>query len=187
MFPDAEHTPAARAESARHEPVACFVRGKFPSPKCCIVAWFRRVLRAAVPETTINKHCDAQSGENEIGLAEHGPMSSPAGDAVRAEDSYQGKLRVLVPAPTDARHHIAALRFGEHIRHGILLTTDGHRCTQIQWPQKNAESAKMISTPLPGPLLVRGGEEKTLRSLRSFAAIESVCIGVHPWLKESRA
>ena len=29
--------------------------------------------------------------------------------------------------------------------------------------------------------------EKTLRSLRSLAAIESVCIHVHPWLKESRA
>ena len=29
--------------------------------------------------------------------------------------------------------------------------------------------------------------EKTLRSLRSLAAHESVCIGVHPWLKESHA
>ena len=55
-------------------------------------------------------------------------------------------------------------------------------------PRENAKSAKMNSTPHPGPLLVRGGEgENPLRSLRSFAAIEPVCIGVDLWLKESHA
>ena len=45
----------------------------------------------------------------------------------------------------------------------------------------------MISSPHPA--LSSNEEERgnALRSLRSLAAIESVCIGVHPWLKNSHA
>src|SRR5690349_19682426 len=58
-------------------------------------------------------------------------MPPPARDAVRAEHPHQRQFRVLVPASADARHHIAALRFGKDIGHGILLARSSLECTRI--------------------------------------------------------
>jgi hypothetical protein len=47
----------------------------------------------------------------------HWNLPPPAGDFVSAKPSGQRNLRGLVPARTDARHHLRPLLFGKHISH----------------------------------------------------------------------
>ena len=131
MFPNAQHAPASSAERAGHQPVAGFVRGKFLSPEGHIVPRLPGVSWATMPEATVHKHREAQSGKDKIRFAEHGPSPPPAGDAVRAEHPNQSEFRILVSMPANPGHHFRTLGLGENVRHGILLTTDGHRCTRI--------------------------------------------------------
>src|SRR5688572_33171929 len=78
---------------------------------------------------------------------------------MRAKHPRQCRVRFLVPARADPRHHVTALGIGEHVRHRIILTTDLSAeamprrwmdtlarakrvragCTRIQWPRENAE------------------------------------------------
>jgi len=48
-------------------------------------------------------------------------LSAPSRDAVRAEHPHQRQLRPRVAPRPDARHHVAALGFGEDVRHAALL------------------------------------------------------------------
>jgi len=117
MFPNAQHTPTGTAQRARHEPVARLVRRQLPSPERRVVPRLRRMAGAAVPETPVHEDRDAQLGENKIRLAEDRLLPAPAADALSAEEPNQSKLRVLVPAPTNPRHHFRPLGLGEGVSH----------------------------------------------------------------------
>jgi hypothetical protein len=59
---------------------------------------------------------------------QHGPtanfhMPPPAADAMPPHQHRQRQFRVLVPAPTNPRHHFRPLRLGKNVRH-LILTTD---------------------------------------------------------------
>ena len=51
-------------------------------------------------------------------------VSSPSFDSIRAQQLGQRQFRVLVSAPTNPRHHLRPLRFGENVSH--FSTTGGH-------------------------------------------------------------
>jgi len=50
------------------------------------------VERTTVPETAVDEEGEFARAENEVGLAEKRPVSSPSGDAVGAEDRDEAQL-----------------------------------------------------------------------------------------------
>jgi len=73
VFPHAKHMPAEAAQFARGADVAGDVAVDFLFPKTPVGRRNLPVRRAAMPETTIDKHRNARGGENEIGTAEAPP------------------------------------------------------------------------------------------------------------------
>jgi hypothetical protein len=70
-----------------------------------------------VPETTVDEYSDSVFRENEVWLTEYLRVSPPAADAMRTEEHDHPQFRILVTAPSDERHHGAALRGREDVRH----------------------------------------------------------------------
>src|SRR5687768_4064162 len=105
MLPNANHGPAASAQSAVYAAVASLVAGDLGQPECRAGCRPSGVLGAAVPEASIHKHRGLQLGENEVWFAGQFRSPSPADDATRTENLNQPQLGVLVARSTDAGHH----------------------------------------------------------------------------------
>ena len=71
-----------------------------------------------MPKAAVNEDSETNLGENEIRVAEHGPVTPPARYAVRAKQSNKLQFGILVPARANARHHMRTLLFGKDISHG---------------------------------------------------------------------
>ena len=127
VLPDAQHAPAVLAERPCHQPVAGLVPCEFPAPERRVVARLRPMLRAAVPEAAIHEHRQPELGKHEIRFAEHGLMTTPAGDPVLPEDAHQSQFSIFVSAPANVRHHLAAPGLGEDVRHGLHRDRLTHR------------------------------------------------------------
>src|SRR5437879_711718 len=100
------------------------------------------MFRAAVPETAIHEHGNVLLGKDEI-RSDDGRacwpsaplplvyldhlLSSPAGDAVLAEERQQGHLRLLIAPPANPRHHFRTLALGEYVRHPNPQVSDHGR------------------------------------------------------------
>jgi hypothetical protein len=72
---------------------------------------------APVPETPVHEHGDVLLGKDEVRFAGKLLISPPAGNAVLTEQFRQHKLRVLVAAPPNPRHHFGTFSLGEDIGH----------------------------------------------------------------------
>ena len=70
MSPDAQDAPAKAFEFAVHPTVAGAVGREFPPPECAVVGRLGIVLRATVPETSVNEDGQTGGGENEVRPAE---------------------------------------------------------------------------------------------------------------------
>jgi putative restriction endonuclease len=92
VFPDAEDGLAAGAEGAGDEAVAGAVGGELFTPEDGVGFGLRGVERATVPKAAVNEDGEFAHGENEVGFAEEQPVSSPAGDAIGAEDRDEAEL-----------------------------------------------------------------------------------------------
>jgi len=85
MFPNPQHAPSRATQSPRHQNVALFIFGKLLSPERLIVFWFCLMLRAAMPETAVDKKREPGLPENEIQFAEDFLIPPPASDFVPAK------------------------------------------------------------------------------------------------------
>ena len=72
---------------------------------------------AAVPEAAVNEDGKALAAKDEIGMAGHGLVPAPAGDAGGAEDGRQLQFGGFVAARADGSHDLAALLLCEHVGH----------------------------------------------------------------------
>jgi hypothetical protein len=72
-----------------------------------------------MPETPIDKDGQPELQKYKIRFAKNRLAASPPGDAVMAEDADQGQFGLLVSVPTDARHDVRSLGFGEDVRHDV--------------------------------------------------------------------
>jgi hypothetical protein len=80
MFPNPYYTPAPSAQFLVDPLVTCFVGRKFFAPKRPVSRWPIAVLRAAVPETAVNKNSNLLPTKNKIWLTENFLFSPPASD-----------------------------------------------------------------------------------------------------------
>ena len=118
VLPDSQHAPAALAQGSIDKERARVIGQQFPLPKSAIARGPAQMPRASVPETAIDKHDQPCGAKNKIRLPKHRRMPSPARDAVTPEQVHQRHFRRAIPARTNAGHHLGALGFGEHVRHG---------------------------------------------------------------------
>jgi hypothetical protein len=86
MLPQPDDGPACGAEGAFDCGVALSVAAKFGEPVCTVAARLSAVLWATVPETAVNEDGEALAPKDEIGVASHGLVPAPAGDAGGAQD-----------------------------------------------------------------------------------------------------
>lgn len=77
------------------------------------------MLRAGVPETTINKDCDPEPWKNKVRLTKDRQPTAPTGDVVEAEALHQGDFGTLVAMCPDAGHNFGTLGLGEHVGHEL--------------------------------------------------------------------
>ena len=101
MFPNPNDTPAVPPQNAIHPAVAGLVRCHLLFPERAVVGRGVAMFRAAMPETAVHEKCEPRFGKYEVRLSKHGLIPSPAGYAVTAQESHQGKFRVLIALSLD--------------------------------------------------------------------------------------
>ena len=130
MFPNPHDPPTGSAERPAHQTVSGLVGCQLLRPEWPVAPWHGGVFRATVPKAAVHENGDSEAGKGEVGLAKVFLMSAPAGDAMQAEDSDQGELRILVSVPANSRHHVGALRLGEYVGHSNLACCRGQQLNQ---------------------------------------------------------
>ena len=143
VLPDSQHPPAGPAQRPVHPPVPRHVRGEFLAPERPVSLRLRPMPGTPMPETPVHKHRQPQLGKNKVrtnckpraegreSRAGNPPalgarlstldhqlhLPPPPRDPIRPEHPHQRQFRVRIPARPDARHNVAALGLGEHVRH----------------------------------------------------------------------
>jgi len=125
VLPQPDDGPACGAEGAFDIVVALSVAAEFGEPVCAVAARLAAVLRATMPEAAVNEDGEALAPKDEIGMAWHGLVSAPAGDAGSAEDGNQLQLGGFVAARADRGHDLAALLLCEYVGHGWSVSERG--------------------------------------------------------------
>jgi hypothetical protein len=80
MFPYPQHPPTCFPKGSANQQVTGLVCRKFLLPEFRIALGCRCVLRAAMPEAAVHKHCYTKAGKNEVRLSEDWLMPPPAGE-----------------------------------------------------------------------------------------------------------
>lgn len=106
MFPNSQDAPAPLAEHAAYPSVTGLIGQKLFFPECLVAFGFVEVLRASVPETSVNKDRQAGCEKGKIRPAENWLPASPPRYSVQSEQFHQSKFRVLIPVAADAGHHL---------------------------------------------------------------------------------
>lgn len=88
MLPYTKNAPTLSPERPGDQPVARFIGRQFPSPEGLVGLGLRFVLRAAMPETSINENNKACPTKDKIRFAKELLVATPPGDTVAAEDGY---------------------------------------------------------------------------------------------------
>ena len=122
VLPNPQDAPTHFAQFAVYATIPGTVCGELLSPEGAVVCRPPAMARAAVPETAVHEDGEALAAEDEIRLAEHGLMATPAGDSGGAEQAGEGDFGRLVSARADAGHYLGALGPGEDVRHGTFTS-----------------------------------------------------------------
>jgi len=69
VFPDSHHGPTSCGQRIFVCEITSTVRVKFASPPLSVCFREGGMLGTSVPKTTVNEHCHASAGENDVGLA----------------------------------------------------------------------------------------------------------------------
>ena len=101
MFPNPKHAPTRLPQDPRYKQITFCVRGKLAPPECAVASWDFAVLRAAVPETAINKHGEFLLRKSKVWPAKNRKVSSPACYFILPKQASQRDFCVLVAAPTN--------------------------------------------------------------------------------------
>ena len=96
MFPEAEDTPTLGPKRPGDQPVTRFIGDQFPSPEGLIGLGFRRVLRAAMPKTTVNKNGQAFPTENKIRFTKDFLIPPPTLNTMLPKNGHEPQFRRLV-------------------------------------------------------------------------------------------
>jgi hypothetical protein len=96
VLPYSQNRPSLHLQLPRHVPVSGLVCGQLLAPEFSVVGWRLAVLRAAMPETSIDKHGYSALPEDKIWLAEHSLPPPPACDVMAAKKYRKGQFGVLV-------------------------------------------------------------------------------------------
>ena len=114
MFPDPDHTPAARDERLVVAAVAGNIDRKLGSPPFPVRTWKVSVLRARVPEASVDEHGHSRTREHDVGAA------ADAGSRLMVDakpESRDGVVRAgeRPPAPCPVRRlaRMVALAAGD--------------------------------------------------------------------------
>ena len=70
-----------------------------------------------MPKASVNEDNQALPPKDKIRVAGHRPMTTPARNAVGAENAHQLQFRPLVPLGTDGCHHLGPLFLCEDVGH----------------------------------------------------------------------
>ena len=116
-MPDAENAPATGAEGAVNELVTGLVAGEFLAPEGTVIDGQIGMFGAMMPEAAVHEDDEFLFGKGEVGFAEKGIMTPPAGDFMLAENLDQRDFGFLVSMAPNSRHHLGAFCFGEDVRH----------------------------------------------------------------------
>ena len=68
-----------------------------------------------MPEAAIDKHHDPPGRKHKIGPPQHGPISPPPADPMRAKDRDHPQLGRMIPPRTNPRHDLGMFDFGEEV------------------------------------------------------------------------
>jgi hypothetical protein len=117
MFPNPENGPTCLKQCPFHRTVALLISAKLGQPIVTVAAGFSSMLRTAVPEAAVNKHGEAFTPKDEVGVARDWLPSAPARDTASAKNRHQPELRVFVTSRADDGHHLRTLHFGKNIWH----------------------------------------------------------------------
>jgi hypothetical protein len=89
VFPNSGYLPFAPPEFFDNKAIPRNVSSNFRAPVSLVAAGRTGVHWAAVPETAVNKNCEALVAEDEIGVARKCLVAAPTGDAVCPKDGYE--------------------------------------------------------------------------------------------------
>jgi len=118
MFPQPDDAPTAPSQHDPDTAVSFSVSGNFRIPKAKPGLWHPTVPAAAMPETPINKNCEACFAENEVRTAREWLVSAPAFYPGGAEDRGQLKLSGFVPFGANGCHLQGPLFLSDRVGHG---------------------------------------------------------------------
>lgn len=117
MFPNPKHLPTGFFQEEGGFPVTKDISSDLVSPVPAVVARHSQVSGAAVPETAVHKDREASARKDKIGLADKSIVATPAGDAMRPENSGQPQFGGTVAGGPDRGHDLGSFLLGEHIGH----------------------------------------------------------------------
>jgi hypothetical protein len=123
--PKPNYPPAGISERFCLEAVPDDVALKLRKPVTSVGRRLATVFRAAVPEAAVHENNEALSTKREIWAARQRLVTPPPGDSVLAKYGGKPEFCFLIPARTNAGHHLRALFFGEDVWHRLSLFYQG--------------------------------------------------------------
>jgi hypothetical protein len=109
-FPNPAYVPSCNAQTPRDAAIPSLVADDFFSPHFRIALW-RQVSTAvmAMPETTINKHCNLLNEPDKVWFAKQWVMPPPAFQSARSKQCGESLLGRFVSRTPDAGHELGSI------------------------------------------------------------------------------
>lgn len=106
MLPKAQNAPTEFPKFTIYSTIPCLVLCELFEPKIAACGWEGGVLRATVPETSIDENDQPFAGKCEIWGSRQRNMASPSLDPRPAKQPCEPLLGGLVSTSSDSRHDL---------------------------------------------------------------------------------